>query len=150
PCFSLSPHQEGELGFYLIPDGHGGWIRTNPRYDAAIADLLQNEHSRLFRKVVKVVKYWNAEEFGAKLGSYFIELAIAKVFWDKGINRQPVSSLSFGVALAFWAVQQAVIQGEQMSWLSGAPPVRPGVLLLSDRVLLNSATESACAAWEEE
>jgi len=151
PCFSLNPYQEGELGFYLIPDGNGRWIRTNPRYDAAIADLLQNEHNRLFRKVVKVLKYWNVEEFGAKLGSYFMELAIARAFfWDKGIKREPVSSLSFGVALAFWALQQAVIQGEQLPWLSGAPPVRPGVLLLSDRILLNSATDLACAAWEEE
>ena len=39
PCFSLRPHLQGGRPFYLMPDGHGGWIRTNPRLDAVVADI---------------------------------------------------------------------------------------------------------------
>jgi hypothetical protein len=150
PCFSLNPHQQGELGFYLMPDGHGGWIRTNPRYDAAVADLLQEEHNRLFRKVVKLLKYWNAEQLNGKLSSYFIELAIARAFWDKGCKREPISTLSYGVAVAFWAVQQAVTRGVQDSWVSNAPPVYPGDVLARHLIMLRSAADLACAAWKDE
>jgi hypothetical protein len=150
PCFSLNPHQPGELGFYLMPDGHGGWIRTNPRYDAAVADLLQKDHNRLFRKVVKLLKFWNNEKLDGKLASYFIELAIAKAFWDKGINRESISILSYGVALAFWAVQQAAARGVQEPWLTGAPPVYPGDVLAGHLITLGSAKDLACAAWEDE
>jgi hypothetical protein len=150
PCFSLSSHHQNELGFYLMPDGHGGWIRTNPRYDAAIADLLQKEHNGLFRKVVKLLKYWNAEQLSGKLSSYFIELVIAKTFWDKGCKREPISVLSYGVALAFWAVQQAVLCGVQEPWVANAPPVYPGEVLAGNVITLRAATDLACAAWDDE
>jgi hypothetical protein len=150
PCFSLSPNQQGEGRFYLMPDGRGSWIRTNPRYDGAVADLLQKDHNKLFRKAVKLVKYWNAEQLNGKLNSYFIELSVARAFWDKGCKRESISTLSYGVALAFWAVQQAVTRGVQDPWLSNAPPVYPGDVLAGRVTVLKSATDLACAAWEDE
>jgi hypothetical protein len=150
PCFSLVPQQQGEHAFYLMPDGKNGWIRTNPKADANVADILQENHSRLFRKIVKLVKYWNVERMGGTLESYFIELAVAKVFWDKAVKSEPVVTLSYGVALAFWAVQQAVTQGTQSSWVPSAPLVYPGGLLASHRTKLKSDSDSACAAWEDE
>ena len=86
PCFSLYPHQNNDREFYLMPDGRGGWIHTNPKVDANIADVLQENHHRLFRKVVKLLKYWNVEQLGSKLNSYFIELASARFFWDKAVK----------------------------------------------------------------
>jgi len=150
PCFSLSPNQQGEGRFYLMPDGHGSWIRSNPRYDGAVADLLQKDHNRLFRKSVKLLKHWNTQQLNGKLNSYFIELTIARTFWDKGCKREPISILSYGVALAFWALQQAVTRGVQDPWLSNAPPVYPGDVLAGHVVTLKSATDLACAAWEHE
>jgi hypothetical protein len=150
PCFSLSSRQQGELGFYLMPDGHGGWIRTNPRYDSFMADLLQKEHNGLFRKVVKLLKYWNAEQLNSKLNSYFIELTIARIFLEKGGKREPISVLSYGVALAFWAVQQAVTRGVQEPWVANAPPVYPGEVLAGHVIRLKAATDLACAAWDDE
>ncbi len=150
PCFSLSPNQQGECRFYLMPDGRGGWIRTNPRYDGVVADMLQEDHNKLFRKTVKLLKYWNAEQLNGKLNSYFIELTIARAFWDKGCKRESISTLPYGVALAFWAVQQAVTRGVQDPWLSDAPPVYPGDVLAGGLVVVKSATDLACAAWEDE
>src|SRR5208283_3587497 len=128
PCFSVRPRQQGELDFYLIPDGNNGWIRTNPRVDAIITERLQKQHNRLFRKVVKLLKYWNAEHLSGKIKPYFIEISIARVFRDKNLKSESVTSLSFGAALAFWGLQQAMAQGVQRSWISNAPPVYPGVL----------------------
>jgi hypothetical protein len=150
PCFSLKAQQQNDRDFYLIPDGIGGWIHTNPKTDAAIADVLQQNHDKISRKVVKLVKYWNTEQLNGKLRSYFVELAVAKAFWDKAVKSERVSKLSYGVALGFWAVQQAVTKGELTPWLSTAPHVQPGTLLAGDPILLNAATDSACAAWEDE
>jgi len=150
PCFSLSPNQQGEIGFYLMPDGHGGWIRTNPKHDGDVADLLQRDHNGLFRKAVKLLKYWNAEQLDGKLNSYFIELAIARAFWDKSCRSESINTLSYGVALALWAVQQAVTRGVQDPWLSNAPPVYPGELSATRVIVVKSATDLACAAWEDE
>jgi hypothetical protein len=148
PCFSLSTQNGGH--FYLMPDGRDGWIRTNPRYDAAVADLLQKEHNKNFRKTVKILKYWNAQHLDGSLNSYFVELTIARAFWNKGITSDTITTLSYGVALAFWAVQQAVLRGLQDPWIEGAPPVYPGTILAGHLMLLNSDTGHASAAWDDE
>jgi hypothetical protein len=150
PCFSLSPHQECERQFYLMPDGKGGWMRTNPKVDAARADILQDNHNKFFRKVVKLLKYWNAEYLNGAIGSYFIELSIARVFWEKAVKSESIELLSYGVALAFWAVRQAVTKGSLEPWVANAPLVYPGTLLAGQRLMLNSDTDLASAAWEDE
>lgn len=150
PCFSLQPQRDDDRAFYSIPNGYGGWIRTNPKVDSAVADLLQKDHDRNFRKVVKLLKYWNAEQLGANLNSYYIELAVAKVFFERSLKPESITPLSYGVAVGFWALQQAVTTGAQKSWLTGAPPVASGTLLASHHILLKSATDLACAAWEDE
>jgi hypothetical protein len=150
PCFSLVPQSREGSSFYLIPDGGDQWIRTNPLRDAGIADMLQQNHNRNFRKVVKILKYWNAEELGGKLNSYFIELAIARVLWDKAVRSEPVNPLSYGVALGFWAVQQAALLGSQDPWVPEAPKVQAGIILAGDLLRLKSATDLACGAWEDE
>jgi hypothetical protein len=48
------------------------------------------------------------------------------------------------------AVQQAVTKGSLESWVANAPPVYPGALLASHRLVLTSDTDLACAAWEDE
>jgi len=134
----------------LMPDGHEGWIRTNPRIDANVAHVLQENHNKLFRKVVKLLKYWNTEQLNGAISSYFIELSIARVFWDKAVKSEQVATLSYGLALAFWAVQQAVIKGMQSSWVANAPPVYPGGLLAGHLILMKSHSDLACTAWEDE
>lgn len=150
PCFSLAPQRQEDRRLYLIPDGKCGWMKTNPLTDASIADLLQESHNKNFRKIVKIIKYWNGEHLGGKLNSYFIELAVARQLWDKAVRSQPVDTLSFGVALGFWAVQQATLKGAQDSWITGAPKVYSGLLLAGDLLRLKAATDDACAAWEDE
>jgi hypothetical protein len=107
-------------------------------------------HNKNFRRVVKIVKYWNAEDLSGKLNSYFIELAIARILWDKAVKSELVTPLSYGVALGFWGVQQAVLRGPQDSWLPDAPKVQAGIILAGDLLRLKLATDLACSAWEDE
>lgn len=123
PCFALKPDDQNELNIYLIPDGKNGWMHTNPRIDTAVADTLQNFNNKLYRKIVKLVKYWNKHQFNGLFGSYYIELAISQAFWSRRFQNQTISSISEGLALAFRALQKAYTGGDLTSWVKGAPPV---------------------------
>lgn len=150
PCFFLKPDNPQELPFYLIPDGFDGWIRTNPRYDQQISEQLQKNNEKTFRKVVRLLKYWNTERLFGGLSSYYIELTIARAYLDKNDIGQPVRSVSFGVALGFWALREAVNRGSQMPWIAGAPPIQHGSLTLINQPILWQAQEAARQAWDYE
>lgn len=123
PCFSLKPYTSSELEFYLVPDGHGGWQRTNPRLDNDVCEILHSYHNRVYRKVVKLIKYWNDVQLAGWFSSYYLEFAISKAFWNRKTQNSPVGSISEGLAAAFAAVDQALGAGNQTSWISGAPTI---------------------------
>jgi hypothetical protein len=150
PCFSLKPDDPDDLSFYLIPDGHDGWLRTNPRIDAYISGKIQADNFKTFRKAVKLVKYWNTETLSGALGSYYIELALARAFLERNNKGEYIQSISFGVALGLWAVQQALEKGNQHAWIPHAPPVEPGSVNPVERLLLSYAALAAGSAWEQE
>ncbi len=139
PCFSLKPDHPNELAFYLIPDGHNGWIRTNPRLDTSLTEKLQANNSKTFRKTVKLIKYWNTNILNGGLGSYYIELAITRAFLRENCYRS-ITSVSSGVALGFSAIQQALGNGNQESWIPFAPPVESGYLNEVQRFQVSYAT----------
>jgi hypothetical protein len=150
PCFRLDPLNQNDTSFYLIPDGQDGWIRTNPRLDDILADTLQKHSNRVFRRAVKVLKFWNVSILYGALNSYYIELAVARCFWDFAKQSKPFGPLSHGVALAFWALQQHVQLGTQTSWVTGAPLVAPGELNSSHVNIIKSSASLACSAWDLE
>ena len=123
PCFSLKPDDPNEIPFYLIPDGNNSWIRTNPRLDSEIADLLHSFHLHLYRKVVKLTKYWNASQLDGLFASYYIEFALACRFLQLRSQNSPIITLCDGLSLAFDALQQAYTTGNQIPWIAGAPPI---------------------------
>jgi hypothetical protein len=61
PCFSMKPDASSEFEFYLMPDTAGGWMRTNPKLDTDLCDILNGYHNKIYRKVIKLVKYWNGK-----------------------------------------------------------------------------------------
>ncbi len=149
PCFSLRPDDAGQYRFYLIPDGHGGWIRTNPRIDDAVGEQIHKANVA-YRKTIRLVKHWNSSYLGGALRSYYIELAIMRAVWGKTTLRQ----ISHGVAFGFWAVSQAVILGNLTSWLAdrlpGVPSVSPGRLLEEHRRQIAFAATVSSNAWADE
>jgi len=150
PCFSLKPDNPLELPFYLISDGIGGWKRTNPRRDLEISEQLQKNNDKTFRKAVKLVKFWNTDQLGGVMSSYYIELAIARAFMKENEQGEYMRSVSLATALAFWAVNQAVTQGDQTSWIANTPLVKPGDLSVMHKVTLGMANTNALEAWNKE
>lgn len=147
PCFSLQPDSSQEQPFYLIPNGSGGWIRTNPRLDQEVSDRLHENNEKTFRKAVKLLKFWNTEQFGGLLSSYYIELAVARTFSTRNNQAETIRSIPYAVALGLVAVNEAVIRGSQTSWLAEAPPVEPGDLTDVHRKYLAASAGTARDAW---
>ena len=150
PCFSLQPDNNAESPFYLMPDGKDNWMRTNPRIDTEVAEKLHAANNKTYRKVVKIVKYWNKEKFNSILPSYYIELAIAKGYIQKNKEGETINSLSYGVAVGFWALNEAVKVGGQDSFLQLAPKVYPGQLEAGHKLVIGAAQSVSLQAWNAE
>lgn len=147
PCFSLKPDRAGEFEVYLIADGFGGWTRTNPRLDTDICEILQAFHNKIYRKVVKLVKYWNQTWLASSISSYYIEFAICCEFLNRKLNNQPFSAMTEGLAVAFDALDRAFSAGDQTSWIPNAPAIRKPSLTDYQSGLLKfarNASELAC------
>jgi hypothetical protein len=139
PCFSLKPDDPNEIPFYLMPDGNNGWIRTNPRVDIEVAGVLHSFHRHLYRRVVKLVKYWNMIRVDGAFASYYIELALAKHFLHLRTQNAPIATLCEGLAVAFDVLQWTYMAGNQPSWITGAPPVEAPALDTSQIARFNLA-----------
>lgn len=70
----------GGTAYYLIPNGRGDWIRTDPRIDDANATRLNTQHSSQFLPTVRILKYWNGRTTKPVLTSYYFETLALKVF----------------------------------------------------------------------
>jgi hypothetical protein len=87
----------GNIVYYLIPDGTGDWMRTDPRIDAAKCNRVDAQHNKLFRPTVRLLKYWNQRPVAPALPSYYLETLAQKVF--SGLP--PISSVRVGVERFF-------------------------------------------------
>jgi hypothetical protein len=145
PCFRLDPH-DGSDSFYLIPDGHHGWKHTNPRLDEALCAGLHEFHGRVYRKIVKLVKYWNAYQLNNAFSSYYMELSIANFFSTLRSSGRRITTISEGVALAFSALSASRNAGDIPSPVQHAPVVQLGLLRATDDQKLANAYSSSAAA----
>ncbi len=150
PCFSLKPRNTGEFEFYLIPDGNGGWIRTNPRFDTIWCEMLQTYHNKVYRKVVKLVKFWNENFLSRKFSSYYIEFAVCREFWGRKAKEERVSAITEGLAAGFDALARAFEAGHQTPWIDGAPAIQRPVLTPYDARVLSLARTTSGLAWINE
>lgn len=63
--------QEG----YLVPNGNGGWSKTNPAREKQIFKTKDENSSGKFLKLVKIIKAYNLKA-GRPFNPYFLELVI--------------------------------------------------------------------------
>ena len=151
PCFRLQPHDASKSYFYLIPNGYGGWICTNPKVDTDYAEKLQRINSKTYRKVVKLLKYWNKEKArGIISSSYYIELAICKIFLERNGKDECINKISHGVTWAFWALHQALLSGGQNGFVKGAPPVSAGYITDEFKKWVDAVRAISLRAWKLE
>ena len=150
PCFSLMPSSPFAQKIYLIPNGEDGWLRTNPRIDNDMSERLHRDNAKTLRKAVKLVKWFNSEHLGGRLASYFAELAVMRVFQQHNERDQYITAVSAATAVAFQAVRDAALDGNQRSLIYGAPDVERGDITYGDGQQLNKGVEQSKLAWQYE
>lgn len=70
----------GGRAYFLIPNGRGDWIRTDPRIDQANITRLNAQHGGLFLPTLRLLKYWNKRTVKPVLQPYYFETLAIKVF----------------------------------------------------------------------
>lgn len=70
----------GNIACYLIPDGSGDWMRTDPRKDKAYVIRVSKQHGGLLLPTMRLLKYWNHRTHKPRLPPYYFETLVLKVF----------------------------------------------------------------------
>ena len=71
----------GSIFYYLIPNGTGNWMRTDPRIDQEhITEANKNQNGYLL-PLMRLIKFWNVKSRAApKLMSYHLETLLINAF----------------------------------------------------------------------
>jgi hypothetical protein len=75
PCFVTTVESDGRT-YYLIPDGTGHWMKTDPRIDKERVTQINQSHDGNVLNVIRVIKYWNRRPTMPSISSYLLELMI--------------------------------------------------------------------------
>jgi hypothetical protein len=71
----------GNTAYFLIPDGKGYWIATNPRLDNFSTTAVNRKYEGSFLGILRLLKYWNGIPYHKqRLPSYYFETLVIKVF----------------------------------------------------------------------
>lgn len=76
PAYNYS----GSIAYYLIPDGKGKWIKTDPRVDSNNVTIVNSRNNGKFLPLLRLLKYWNRRTHKPRLQSYYFETLAIKVF----------------------------------------------------------------------
>lgn len=107
---SLPVSGSGTTTHYLIPNGSGKWMRTDPRRDQdAITEANQRHNGHLI-PLIRLIKYWNLYSRAApRLGSYYLETMLInglKPYYQPTIS----ADLRSSIPLAFQTLATQVVQ----------------------------------------
>ncbi len=71
---------QGKIKHFLIPDGAGQWMRTDPRQDATVLTKTNAHHGQRLLPVVRLLKMWNRRTSKPRLPSFLFEVLVLRVF----------------------------------------------------------------------
>lgn len=81
PAVSISSYYDSsKTEYYLIPDGSGDWMRTDPRKDTEYVTRVSKQHNGYLLPTMRLLKYWNWRTYKPRLPSYYFETLALKVF----------------------------------------------------------------------
>lgn len=138
-------------GGYLVPNGQGGWYKTNPVKEEALFKKKDDNSTGKFLKLAKIMKTWNINA-GHPFNPYFLELVVYYRVNDfLKIYPDLVHLLFVSMRLFLPEFLNCPAAGEVIS--SGATAgVRQTVLCEAERLTLNAVKESeikkALEAWQ--
>ncbi len=90
---------------FLIPDGRGGWLLTDPRIDAGRMESVNARCNGYAKPTIRLLKYWNGRRGNTSLGSYHLESLALDIF-----SRSPISSITQGLEVFFRAAFERINQ----------------------------------------
>lgn len=95
---ALAVHDsQGTTTHYLMPNGSGDWMRSDPRKDSDDTMKANQNHNGLMLPVIRLIKYWNRRPICPRLQSYYVETLCLKVF----SGHPALSSLTDGLRIFF-------------------------------------------------
>ncbi|MDK2791616.1 MAG: hypothetical protein PWQ25_479 [Deferribacteres bacterium] len=81
--FDIVPAFYTDTGYYLIPDGNGGWKATDPRVDQQKVTDINQKHNSSILQIIRTLKYWNRRAKMPTIPSYLFENLILNYFNSK-------------------------------------------------------------------
>lgn len=75
PCFYTTTESNGR-NYYLIPNGKGGWKKTDPRIDCESVKQANTQSNGRLLELIRLVKYWNQITWGCDIPSYVLEVML--------------------------------------------------------------------------
>lgn len=82
PGFFTTPEADGRT-FYIIPDGNGHWMKTDPRVDQEKVTSVNQKHSGNVLNVIRTIKYWNRRSTMPSMRPYLVECILLKYYDSK-------------------------------------------------------------------
>lgn len=82
PCFITSEDSNGKT-YYIIPDGKGNWMKTDPRIDKERVTTVNQNHDGNVLNIIRIMKYWNKRPTMPSMESYLIENMILDYYESK-------------------------------------------------------------------
>jgi hypothetical protein len=75
PGFFTTPEWNGR-SYYLIPDGYGQWMKTDPRIDDQRTTMINSRHGGHLWNVMRLIKFWNKRRSVKTMRSYLLECMV--------------------------------------------------------------------------
>ena len=94
PAFFTNPEWDGRT-YYIIPDGEGHWMKTDPRLDQARVTNVNQAHSGNVLDAVRLMKFWNARPTMPTMPSYLIETIVLDYYASVGTPATSYVDLEF-------------------------------------------------------
>jgi hypothetical protein len=83
PAFFTAEDEQGKT-FYLIPDGAGHWLKTDPRLDRQRVTDINQQCGGYVLNAIRAIKYWQRRATMPSMSSYLLENLILNFFEEKG------------------------------------------------------------------
>lgn len=110
PGFFTKPEYDGRT-YYLIPDGNGHWIKTDPRKDQERVTRINQKHAGEVLNIVRLIKYWNRRATMPSAPSYLLECIILDYFDARSVFS--IVNLSSEIQLVLNYIASAVFNSVQ-------------------------------------
>lgn len=89
PCFITEADLMSRT-YYVIPDGHGHWMKTDPRIDKDRVETINKNHGGRLWNVIRLIKFWNKRRSVTTMPPYLLECMILDFYenqWTQASTR---------------------------------------------------------------